>query len=412
MWTLTQLAARNLWRNARRTVITLMALVFGLVFVHVAVVMQTGQYEEMIRVGVGSLAGHVVVQADGYQDNKDTDLVLEGADRVRDTLTAQFPEATVAPRMFLGGLLTSTTGSVGAGLSGIDPGAEAKVQDLPEKIIEGDWLDDDRGVVIGAKMAESLSVTVGDKVVWMGQYGDNPDMVSRLFRVKGVFQTGAAELDGFLALAHIDATRALFGGGDVAHQVTLHIADPGRSRAATDQAQLALAAAPGLEVLSWSEALPSIYGLIQLDRKSGDAMLIIILIIVTMGVLNTVLMSALERTREFGVMLALGMKPRRLAGVILMEGLLLGIIGSLLGLAAGVAVSTPIVAYGIDYSGMMGAETIESGGIAISALMKGAWNPWRMGIYTVGAMMFTTLAAVYPAIHVARLMPVDAMRHV
>ncbi len=367
----------------------------------------------MIRTGVSSLAGHVVVQAEGYQAEKDSELVLHGADAIGRRLAERFPDATVAPRMFLGGLLTSPTGSVGAALSGVDATAEAAVQDLDDKVVDGQWLDDDdRGILIGTKMAESLGVTVGDKVVWMGQYGDNPDMTSRLFRVKGMFRTGSAELDGFVAMVPIAATRDLFGAADVAHQVTVHLPDANRARAATDGARALLADTDGLEILSWSEALPELYALIQLDRMSGDVMMVILLVIVGMGVLNTVLMSALERTREFGVMLAIGMKPRTIASVILLEGLVLGVVGSLLGLVAGVAVGLPLVEYGLDYSSMMGSDTMETGGIAISTLVFGQFHPWRMGLYTVGAALMTALAALYPAVHVARLKPVDAMHHV
>jgi len=406
-----KLAARNLGRNLRRTVITLAAITFGLMTIHFTITLQTGSYEEMIRQGVSTLAGHVVVQAPGYQEERDPDLLLSDADAVAETLSAEFPDAVIAPRILLGGLLTSPTNSVAAGLSGIEPGPEAAVQTLDDQIVEGEWLDDERGILIGIKMAESLGVTLGEKVVFMGQFGDSDDVQSRLFRVRGIFRTGAAEMDGFLSLVHFRAAQELLGDGDVAHQVTVHLADPRRSLEATEQASLALSAR-SLDVRSWKDALPEIYGLIQLDRQAGDVMLIILGLIVTMGVLNTVLMSALERTREFGVMMALGLKPRELAWLILAEGFVLGVIGSILGLLAGLAVGYPLVTYGIDYSAMMGGEAIESAGIVLSTLLKGKFAFGRMAAYTVGAIALTTLAAAYPAVHVARLEPVAAMRHV
>jgi len=408
------LAIRNLGRNVRRTVITLAAITFGLTMIHFLITLQEGSYDEMISQGVSSLAGHVVVQREGYQEEGDAELLVTDADAVAGRLAEAFPEATIAPRIQLGGLMTSSTGSVTAALSAVEPAAEAAVQNLDERIVEGSWLDDDdRGVLIGVKMAETLGVGLGDKVVFMGQFGDSDEVQSRLFRVKGIFRTGAAELDGLVTMGLLSAGRDLLGGRDVAHQITVHLDNPRESAAATAIAADELASRADLAVLSWKDALPELYGLIQVDRQSGDVMLTILGLIVLMSVLNTVLMSALERTREFGVMMALGLKPHRLTRLILAEGFVLGVVGSLLGLLAGLAVGYPLVVYGLDYSGFLGGqEAIESGGFVLSTYLHGRFSFARMATYTVGAVVMTTLAAVYPARHVARLEPVAAMRHV
>lgn len=407
------IAARNLRRNPVRTLITLAAITFGLTMVHFTVTLQSGSYEEMLRQGVSTLAGHVVVQHPEYQEEREPEMLVTRADGIVDQLQTAYPDATVAPRLVLGGLVTSPTNSVGAAFTGVDPNAEAAVQDIDDRIIDGTWLDDDdRGIVIGVKMAQSLGVSVGDKVVFMGQFVEGEDMASRLFRVKGIFRTGAAEMDGLLTMGHLTAGRELLGREDVAHQVTVHLAEPRAAFDATEAVRETYAGRSDLAVLSWREAIPELYGFIQIDRQGGEIILIILGLIVTMGVLNTVLMGALERTREFGVMMALGMKPRRLATLILAEGLVLGVVGAGLGLIAGLAVGYPLVTYGIDYAPLLGSDVMETGGVAISTLLKGkfAWD--RMVTYTVGAVVFTVLAAAYPAWHVARLEPVAAMRHV
>jgi len=407
------LAVRNLFRNTRRTLITLAAIAFGLGLVHALITLQTGQYADMIRLGVSSLAGHVVVQAQGYQQEQDSDIVVTNASEVADRLRARFPHAIVAPRLMLGGLLTSARGSVGVGLAGIDPQAEATIQDLDQKVKSGAWLSgDERGILVGVDLADSLGVEVGDKVVYLGQYGEQTEMTSRLFRVEGVFRTGGAELDGFAAFAPIGAVQEVFGTPDVANQVTLHLPDPHEADAATATVRALLADRPDLQVLHWKEAISDIWGLIQVDKVSGDISLGILGIIVAMGVLNTVLMSALERTREFGVMLSLGMKPRRLAALILLEGATIGVLGSVLGVVVGLAMSWPLVVHGLDYSGYFGSDTFEAAGLALSSVVHGRLNPLRMMNYTFIAIGFTTIAAVYPAWHVSRLQPVEAMHHV
>ena len=409
---LMMLAARNLFRNLRRTLITLAAISFGLVFIHLTITLQTGQYHLMIKQGISTMAGHVVVQAEGYQEERDPDLVIANSPTIERELQEAFPEAVIAPRLALGGLLTSTTSSVGVILSGVEPGAEAQVQTLPENIVEGTWLDDNqRGILIGAKLAESLNVSVGQKLVYMGQHGDSTEMTSQLFRVKGIFKTGGASIDGFFSMVPIAAARKLMGG-DVSHQVTVHLEDPTFSIEATDHAKSVLSNHVDTQVLHWSEAIPQLYGLIQLDRTSGDIGLSLLGIIVAMGVLNTVLMSALERTREFGVMLAIGLRPYQLSQLILLEGAVLGVMGAGLGLMFGALASYPLVEYGLDFAALSGTDTVESAGVVMSGILYGAYNPVRMLNYTMGAVVLTTLAAAYPAFHVAGLRPVDAMRHV
>ncbi len=405
------LALRNLFRNTRRTAITLLAIAFGLSMVHLTITLQTGSYADLISSGVSSMAGHVVVQADGYQEEKDPDLVLGSAGEVARRLKEAFPEGTVAPRLALGGLLTSPRSSVGAMVSGIDGAAEAKLQTIDDQLEVGTWLDgDDRGIVIGRKMADALQLEVGDKVVYLGQHGGATEVGSRLFRVKGIFRTGAAELDGFVAFVDLPAAQEAFGRPDIAHQVTVHLPDPERSIPSAEAARGLLADLPGLEILDWKTAMPELWALIEVDRTSGDVMLGVLGAIVTMGALNTVLMSALERTREFGVMLALGMRPRQLSRLILTEGALLGLFGSTLGLLLGAALSWPLVRYGWDLTSYMG-ESYETAGIVVSSVIHGRYDPVRMAVYTVVAVVLTTLSALYPALFVARLRPVEAMRH-
>ncbi len=405
-----KIALRNLSRNKRRTALTVAAIAFGLSLMIWTVNFQKGGYTMMIRTGISSMAGHVVVQAEGYQEEKEVTMMVQGASGIASQLQAEFPDAVIASRITMGGLLTSTSTSAGAGLGGIQPGAEQQVQDLHEKVVEGEWLgDDDREIVIGRGMADSLDVELGDKVVFMGQNGTD-EVQSRMFRVKGIFRTGAAQMDGRMAFVHLSAAQELMDAEDVAHQVTVHLENPEDSFEATERA-LALVGRGDLDVLNWKEALPELAGMIQMDRSSGDFMMVIIGLIVAFGVLNTLLMSVLERTREFGVMLSLGMKPRQVFGLVLTEGLVLGGIGAAVGLGLGLLFSLQAVYQGIDYAAFTGTEAMEMEGIVMDTVMKGDWDPVRMTYYLIGGVLFCVCAAVYPAWAISRLQPVQAMRH-
>ena len=405
---LLKLAARNLIRNLRRTLITLAAISGGLSLMVLSLTVSNGMYLAMLDEGIRKQAGHVVVQAQGWQEERDNALVVERASTVATTLQAAAPEGTVVQRTWLGGLLTSTTNAVGASLMGVEPSAEDAVSDWSDQVVDGAWLDDEdtRGIVIGAGMAKTLGVEVGDKVVLMVQ-GDE-DVDSRLFRIKGVLETGSQEIDGFFALAHIDATRELLPGEEPAHQVALHVEEEDTS------AVLAASVVPpdGAEVLTWREALPTLVEYIALDRNSNHVFMFIIGLIVTIGVLNTILMSVMERIREFGVMLAVGMSPKRLAGLIVTEGFLLGLVGAALGVLGGVCLSYPMVQGGLDYTEIMGSENMDVSGVTVSMVIYGVYNWPLIGAYAAAAVALTLLSTLYPAIKASRLQPVDAMRHV
>ena len=167
--------------------------------------------------------------------------------------------------------------------------------------------------------------------------------------------------------------------------------------------------APGRDVLDWPEALPELVHFIRIDRVSGDAFMTVMGLIVAMGVLNTVLMSVLERTKEFGVLLSIGMRPGRLAGLVLLESMVLGVLGSLVGTVFGGLLVAYLVAYGIDYSAYLG-ESLEMEGLVLSTHMMGAWDPDRMFMYVVATVVVTILAGMYPAYHLSRLEPVEALR--
>ncbi len=405
---LLKLAARNLARNLRRTLITVTAIGFGLGLMVWVVNLQNWQHNDLITQAIGTLAGDAVVQAEGYQDEPEADRVVVDSTAIAQTLTELFPDGTVTTRLRASGVLMSAANTVGVGLQGVDPEPEAVISPLDDKLVEGEWLDDDlRGILVGRLLADKLDVDVGNKLVFMGQ--TDGEMASRLFRVKGIFRTGGPELDGFVAVANVDAVQELYDARDPASQVAVHLEDHDAAPEAAAAIQAAVDGT-GLEILPWREAIPQIVGFVELDKKSNDVIWFIIGIMVAAGVLNTVLMSVLERTRELGVMISVGMRPRELAKMVALEGLLLGLIGAAAGLALGALFTWPTATYGLDFSSQMG-EGMETVGVTVETVFYATWNWPRVGAYLVAGVLFTVLASAWPAWRVSRLRPVDAMRH-
>jgi len=403
------LAGRNLTRNLRRTLLTGAAIAFGLTIMVLMITIQEGSYDEMLEAGISSMSGHVVVEHPEYSDEGDEALLVDGVASLTRQIGQAVPDAVVAPRSVVRGLLTSPTGSVGMGLRGVSAVPEARVTYLDEQIVQGEWLDDgdDRGIVIGEAMARRLDVELGERLVFMGENAQG-EVTSRLFRLRGVVRTGSAELDGFVGLTTLEPVRELTGMPDSCHQLTVHLDSPRQTPAAH---QAIRAVTPdSLQVMTWQEAMPDLIALIRIDRISADVMMLVIGLIVAMGVLNTVLMSVMERIREFGVLLGLGLRPGRVALMVLMEGLILGLVATVVGVALGIAASYPVVLYGIDYAAFMGTDTLEMEGIAMSTVIHGSFGWTRVLVYGVAAVLFTVLSASYPAWYITRLEPVDAMR--
>jgi ABC-type lipoprotein release transport system permease subunit len=403
---LLKMASRNLLRNRRRTLITMSAIALGMALMDVTICLQHGLYQDTIRKGVGALAGHVVVQAEGYEATGDRDRMVDQSTDVATKLQAIDPEGIVVRRTFLSGLLTSSASSAPVAVSAVEPANSQLVGAMDEYLIDGEWVSGDRDIVIGEKLRDNLDVEIGKKVVFMTQAGD--EMTSRLFRVSGIFKTGAADQDGFIVLFSLKAAQAVLSRPDAATQVTLHLQTPDDWPAAIDQARASIDDRD-VEVLSWKEALPDIDAFIKADRTIGQGMLSVLGIIVAMGMFNTFLMSVLERTREFGVLLSIGMKPVQLARMVLLEGAVLGALSILIGTGLGAALVWPMAEYGIDFHEAMG-EGMSSGGVVMSTMLHSSYNWPRMIVFGIGGFFLTLIAAVWPAWKVSTMEPVPAMR--
>ena len=406
---LLKLAFRNIQRNFRRSLITVLAIAVGLSVLILSLTLRTGQYKQMIDSGVSQIAGHVVVQDPAWQVERKAEQVVDGQAALVKVLSERFPSAVITSRSFFGGLLASSSGPTFASLVAFEPETEAKISDFKEMLVEGEWINDSKGVLIGASLAEKLDVSLGDKLVFTGQFG--AEMSSKLFRVTGIFKTGVDEMDSFTAFVHIEAAQELMQKPDSVHQLALHFDNVkiGERNVGAIR-EIVTNASPESAVLPWQEALPEIVKMVEIDVMSNEVINAVLLIIVGMGVLNTMLMSVLERIREFGVLLALGLTPGKLARLVLMEGMVLGVIGAVVGLLLGTAISYPMITHGIDLSAQMGTNSDVAGAV-VSSVMKGIYDWPRMGLYALLVIVLSVLSAIYPALKLMSMKPVEAMRH-
>ena len=405
------LAWKNLWRNRRRTLITLAAIAFSIMLVQAFHNLSQGVYAGMVDSGVRAGSGHIAIYRQGYLASREE--TLHFTDRgLIEAIEAIDGVQKVLPRLTIPALAQSSRESRGIVLLGVDPARERNVNPFLKSLPEDDWLRsaDGRDAVVGARLLAELQIAAGQKFVVTAQHEDGT-LHSELLRVRGVVTTGMKDVDGALIMVGRERAALLTGSIGRVHELAIVLTNPDLEAVVTKQVSILTAPRPEIEVVSWERAMPNLANAIKLDYTSQKFIFLIILAIVTIGVINTLLMSVMERMREFGVILALGSKPATLRRMILLEALALGLVAAAAGSFLGCLATWYLVAVGIDLAAFV-PETLEFGGVVFDPIMRASWNlGWmlRIAAYVVG---LTLLAALYPAIKAGRITPVEGMRHV
>ena len=401
--TFAPLAWRNLWRNPRRTVITLIVVSVGLwsvLFFNAFLVAWGDSRKDEV---LGQMISSGQIHAPGYMDDPNiTTLMAPPIPSLRTAL--DMPEiAEWSERLILPGVAVSEYKTLPASIVGVTPADEFALSSLPGKVVEGRYLSgpDDPGVVLGLNLAERLKTGLGRRVILMSQNVDGA-MSEQSFDVIGLFDTDKATEDFYL-FTGIATLRDFVGleHGEIA-EITFQIADAQQLDPIV--ARLA-AAAPNLDTRSWKKIA---LFLATTDAFMGNFIFIwlsVVFALMAIGIVNTQLMAVFERTHEFGLLRALGMKPRQVLLLVMLEGMLL--IGAGVGLGVFLAVATILgLSGGIDLSGFAaGLEMFQSGQVIYPG-----FDPVRMAGFSVAIWGLGVLVALWPARRAARLSPVEAMR--
>lgn len=402
------LAWKNIWRNRRRSLITLIALGVSLMLMQAMHNLAGGSYARMIDSGVRAGSGHVALYRGDYHRLRDESLTFSPAG-LRKALAAMPEIAHALPRVYLPGLAQSSRESRGILLTGIDPVEEYAVNPFLRQLPPADMLQrlDGRQALLGSRLAAELKLKKGNKFVVTVQ-SRRGDLVSELFRVHGLVQTGLRDVDGSLVMVGRDMAAAMGGFPGQIHELAL-ILRQADEEATVMPRLLHLLKDSAVHPVPWDRAMPNLANSIKLDYASQKFIFAIMLLIVTIGVVNTMLMSVMERIREFGIILAVGASPGRLCRMILAEGLVLGALSVLAGSLLGSLLTWYLAARGIDLRHLM-SQNLEFGGVIFDPVLYATWDvPWmaRIALYM---LLLALTATLYPAVKAARLAPAEAMR--
>ena len=418
-----RLAWRNVWRNPRRTGLTIAATVFAVFLTVFFVGMADGTHGKLIEDSVRIQSGHVTLAAEGYLEERTLDHALELDPALVAALDTTPGIAGWTPRITSFALVSKDDASHGVAVVGVDPALEGRVSTLPDRVVEGRFLSSERAreVLLGRRLARALGVEIGDEVLLYG-IAYSLENAYELFEVSGLIGLPEPSLERRLALIRLEDASEFYVTGDRVSEIAVLASESGHSEGLRADLLRAIAdhAASGapaettgqgpddpLRVYTWREVLPELDQYIVLDRAGMILMLIILVVVVGFGILNTILMAVLERARELGVLLALGLAPAAVFRVVYLESIFL----AALGLGLGLSISIPVVAWlerhPIPLAGDWEAiiELIGAEPVMVFALEPS--NPVNSSL----TILFVALiAALYPAVKAARGRPVDALR--
>ncbi len=399
------LAWRNLWRQKLRTFLSVLSIAFASMLLVFMLSMQLGTYDTMKNNTLRIFDGFAQMQMPGYADDPELSNHIENPQELIAQIST-VPGITAAAARGSGfAILANGDISYGAAIIGVDPRLETTVSTLSQTVSKGRYLKpgDTDAIVIGDALARNLGLDVGERITLLGSAADRSVAADSL-RVVGLFHSGLTALDRQftqMPLARFQETFALGNGASMVVISGHRLADVNRALPRLRE----IAKARGLVVRAWDDLQPALKQAITLDMSTAATIQISLVTVVAFIILNTLYMSVLERTREFGMLLAIGMKPGAIGGMMWAELVLMAGLGAALGILFGASVVLWFQGNGIPISGM---ENIMAQ-FGLPSRLFPTLSPVSALAGPLAILAAVTIGGIVPFVHIRRLEPVSAM---
>ena len=418
---LLRLSWRNIWRNKRRTIITMAAVVFAVALSVFSWCFALGEHEQMINDTLKVNTGHLQVHDKGYWEERTIYKSFTPPEKLTEFLKGDERIDATVKRLNVDALISSGNDTSGILLIGVDRDEELNFSSMKKKIVRGSFLgphdnkdiwnyltdpEGKEGIVIGETLARNLDTDLGDVLIVMTQdfYGA---LSAENFTVTGLFSSGSPEMDRSMAFINLDTQQYFLSMDGRVSGIAILLKSSRDVKGVTRDVR-ELLNLEEYEVMPWQKLMPELIQFVEFDNAFGYLFFVMILLVVIFGILNTILMSVMERYREFGVMMALGTRPRDIVRLIMTESALIALLGIVIGNILGYAVVFYFTQVPIDFSAY--SEAISSFGI--DPLVYAKMDFWIFVITDLIIVGSTLLAAVFPAIKASRLKPVEAIRYI
>lgn len=409
MQTIFKLAFRNIWRNKRRTLITAAAVGFAVFIASTMSSFQKGIWDKVTEGSVSLFFGFGQIHQKGYWDEQSLNKAFDYDEQLKNIVGKTANIDGLVPRIESFALASEGNLTRGVLLTGIDPVAENKMTGLQTRIVKGSYLDtDDTAVIIAEGVASKLKLDVGDTLVVIGQ-GYHGVNAAGKFAIKGIFSFGMPELNKRLVYLSLPTAQKLYGAEGKITTLALDIPDKKLVPKIISNLQSHLDTS-SYEVLSWEEMIPELIEARTLDEAGGKLTIGILYMLIAFGIFGTILMMTKERSYEFGVLTAIGMKRGMLSFTVWIETVLVGLLGAVMG----ILLSIPLVYYmhvnpiPMEAMGEGASEAFEKFGMSADLPTAFEFNIF----FTQALVIFiiTSILAIYPLWKIGRLKPVEAMR--
>jgi putative ABC transport system permease protein len=414
-----QLAWRNLWRNPRRTFIAMAAIALGYTMLLFVACLMAGLRWQMIENGTRLVLSEIQVHAPGYLPSRSIQKTVgrgKGTDvgALLAAITADPRVYAAAPRVYGYGLASASHGSsAGVALMGVAPDQEPKVTVLNTQIVKGGYLIKrmPNRVVVGDKLAGVIGVDVGSEIVLLTQAADG-SMGNDLYTVGGIFHTGLDVMDRNLVLMPLSSLQDLLHLTPTRiHEVGIKLYNITEATTVASSLGARLSKTEPVQVSAWPELAPELANYVQFNHGVTLVLFLIFFLLAVIGIMNTMLMAVFERTRELGMLMALGMRPVQVISLIMAEAAGLAAASLVLGAAIGAPLLWYLQEHGLDLGGATG-EVVSVAGVVVGHLWYGRQDFSAYAQAAVGLAVTALVSALYPAWRAAHFRPTEAIRKV
>jgi putative ABC transport system permease protein len=404
-----KMAWRNLWRHRRRTVIVVVAIGGTLALMMWYDGLVAGFNEAIYGNAIRVLGGNIQIHAAGYGAEVDQLPLLP---MVNDQALVQAAQAqpqviSAARRINTGGMATTREGAFGVTIVGVEPEQELPVSLVAQKVSAGRYLAaDDRDMVyIGQGLATAMGVTVGDRFTLAGRAA-HQQLRSRTMTVAGIYDIGMPDVEKRTIYITLGEAQDLYGLNGQVTEIAISLKQIGEESAVMDALRPTLA---GAEIVSWQTSFPELEQVLATKGGAMNVFSVIMMFIVGIGILNLLLMAVYERTREIGILGALGLRPSQISMLFVVEGTLMGLVGVAVGVALGLLINGVLGQVGMDFTKFSGVSSYMA---LISGRVYPTWGLDKLLQRVLTVLIITTLAALYPAREAAQREPAEALHYV
>jgi ABC-type lipoprotein release transport system permease subunit len=404
-----RLAWRNIWRHRRRTVIIVLAMALTLALMMFYDGLMNGFTDVIYGNAVKVLGGNIQVHAQGYRQQASSTPLLPLSDPQAVIRAAEAnPQVLAATqRINTGGLVTNRAGAFAVGITGVEPERELPVNIIGQYVTQGRNLTSSDGdaILVGKGLADEMDMQVGDRITLVGR-SQHEQMRQRTMTVVGIYDLGMADIEKQSVYISLGEAQSLYDLEGQSTEVAVFLKRLGQEAAVIKKMQASLS---GYEIESFQANYPDLASAINTKGGVMNIFSIIIIAIAGVGILNLLLMAVYERTREIGMLGAMGFKPRQISYMFILEGAMIGLVGVAVGIVLGLVINGILMRVGLDFGSF---QTVTSYMALIKDRVYPTWGVEKLPMRASVVAVISALAAVIPAIEAGRREPAEALHFV